>query len=182
MEVVPTALPEVKLIRPARFGDERGFFSETFNRNRLEEAGIAFSPIQDNHALSRRRGTVRGLHWQAAPLAQAKLVRVLKGAILDVVVDIRPTSPTFGGHVAVELDAGSWLQLFIPTGFAHGYCTLSDDTEVFYKVDQPWSKAHERGLRWNDPALNIRWPVAAEQAVVHPRDAAFPFLDTAVAA
>lgn len=182
MEVIPTALPEVKLIRPARFGDERGFFSETFNRNRLEDAGIAFSPIQDNHALSRRQGTVRGLHWQTAPLAQAKLIRVLKGAIFDVAVDIRPHSPSFGHHVAVELDAESWLQLFIPAGFAHGYCTLTAESEVFYKVDRPWSKAHERGLRWNDPALAIPWPVHPEQAALNPRDAAFPLFDAMEAA
>lgn len=182
MEVIPTALPEVKLIRPARFGDERGFFSETFNRDRLEEARIAFSPFQDNHACSRARGTVRGLHWQAAPLAQAKLVRVLRGAIFDVAVDIRPGSPTFGRHAAVELDADNWLQLFVPAGFAHGYCTLTADCEVFYKVDRPWSKAHERGLRWNDPALAIPWPVPPEQAVIHPRDAAFPLLGAVEAA
>ncbi len=182
MEVIPTALPEVKLIRPARFGDERGFFSETFNRQRLEEAGITFAPIQDNHACSHARGTVRGLHWQAAPVAQAKLVRVLKGAMFDVVVDIRPHSPSFGRHVAVELDADSWQQLFIPAGFAHGYCTLTTDCEVFYKVDRPWSKPHERGLRWDDPALGISWPVARDRVVIHPRDAAFPLLDAVEAA
>lgn len=182
MEVIPTALPEVKLLRPKRFSDERGFFSETFNRQRFEDAGITFAPIQDNHALSHATGTVRGLHWQAAPMAQAKLVRVLKGAIFDVVVDIRPASPTFGRHAAVELDAGGWQQLYIPAGFAHGYCTLSADCEVFYKVDRPWSKPHERGLRWNDPALGIDWPVKCEQAVIHPRDAGFPLLDAVEAA
>lgn len=182
MEVLSTALPEIKLIRPARIGDERGFFSETFNRQRLAEAGIAFAPLQDNHALSRTPGTVRGLHWQAAPFAQAKLVRVLKGALLDVAVDIRPSSPRFGRHVAIELDAEGWGQLFIPPGFAHGYCTLTADTEVFYKVDRPWSKPHERGLRWNDPALGIVWPVTAEDAILHPRDAGFPLLAELAAA
>lgn len=176
MEILPTSLPEIKLLRPARFSDERGFFSETFNLNRMEDVGIAFSPMQDNHVLSRQPGTVRGLHWQAAPLAQAKLVRVLKGAIFDVTVDIRPHSPTFGRHMAVELDADDWQQLFIPVGFAHGYCTLTADTEVFYKVDRPWSKAHERGLLWDDPALAIPWPVSPGQAVLNPRDAAFPLL------
>lgn len=182
MEVIPTALPEVKLLRPARFDDERGFFSETFNRQRLEDAGIAFTPIQDNHARSVASGTVRGLHWQAAPMAQAKLVRVLKGAVLDVVVDVRPASPTFGRHVAVELTAEDWFQLYIPAGFAHGYCTLTADCEVFYKVDRPWSKPHERGLRWNDPVLGIAWPVTPEQAVIHPRDAGFPLLAAVEAA
>ncbi|MBX9635599.1 MAG: dTDP-4-dehydrorhamnose 3,5-epimerase [Magnetospirillum sp.] len=176
MDVIPTSLPEIKLLRPARLNDERGFFSETFKPSALEDAGIAFLPIQDNHVLSRQPGTVRGLHWQAAPLAQAKLVRVLKGAIFDVVVDIRPDSATFGRHVAMELNADNWLQLFIPAGFAHGYCTLTADTEVFYKVDSPWSKPHERGVLWNDPALTISWPVDAEQAVLNSRDAALPLL------
>lgn len=175
MEVIPTTLPEIKLIRPIRLDDDRGFFSETFNQSRLKDLGITFTPIQDNHVLSHRRGTVRGLHWQIPPMAQAKLVRVLRGAIYDVVVDIRPGSPNFGRHVAVELDDSSWTQLFVPAGFAHGYCTLTDQCEVFYKVDRPWSKSHERGLRWNDPALDIPWPVGAD-AVVTPRDLAFPHL------
>jgi dTDP-4-dehydrorhamnose 3,5-epimerase len=176
MDIIPTPIPEIILIRPRRLADKRGFFSETFNQNHLKQAGITFSPIQDNHALSHQKGTIRGLHWQAHPMAQAKLVRVLKGAIFDVVVDIRPASPTFGRHVAVELDAESWLQMFIPPGFAHGYCTLTPDAEIFYKVDRPWSQPHERGLRWNDPDLGIPWPVTPEQAVLNPRDAAFPLL------
>jgi len=176
MEVIPTAIREIKLIRPRVFSDERGLFSETFSLGLLNEAGIIFTPIQDNHVVSRQPGTVRGLHWQAAPLAQAKLVRVLKGAIFDVAVDIRPGSATFGRHVAVELNADDWLQLFVPAGFAHGYCTLTADTEVFYKVDRPWSKPHERGLFWNDPALAIDWPIDAGSALLNKRDATLPLL------
>lgn len=176
MELIHTSLTEIKLLRPPRFSDERGFFSETFNISLMEDAGITFSPIQDNHVFTRQPGTVRGLHWQAAPLAQAKLVRVVKGAIFDVAVDIRRQSATFGRHVAVELNADDWLQLFIPAGFAHGYCTLTADTEVLYKVDRPWSKPHERGLLWNDPALAIDWPIDTGRAMLNPRDAALPLL------
>lgn len=176
MDVRPTALPDVKLLRPVRHGDERGTFSETFNQSRLTDAGIAFTPIQDNQVLSRRSGTVRGLHFQTGALAQAKLVRVLTGAVLDVAVDIRPGSPTFGRHVAVVLDARAGWQLFVPAGFAHGYCTVTDDCEVLYKVDRPWSRAHEAGLRWNDPDLGIQWPVSPERAIMAERDRALPTL------
>lgn len=176
MQVMPTAIAAVKLIRPRSFADERGVFCETFSHRGLEEAGIAFQPIQDNHVRSHAKGTVRGLHFQAQPFAQAKLVRVLTGAILDVAVDLRPGSPSYGRHVAVELDAVGWGQIFIPAGFAHGYCTLTADVEVLYKVDRPWSRPHERGLAWDDPGLGIRWPVTADQAVLNPRDAQWPRL------
>ncbi len=118
--------------------------------------------IQDNQPRSRERGTIRGLHFQIAPFAQAKLVRVLRGAAYDVAVDLRRGSPTFGQSVGVELSAERGNQLFVPAGFAHGYCTLEPDTEVFYKVDAPYSREHERGLLWNDPALNIAWPIAGK--------------------
>ncbi|MGE5548511.1 MAG: dTDP-4-dehydrorhamnose 3,5-epimerase [Solirubrobacterales bacterium] len=176
MEVIPTDLDGVVALRTRQFADARGVFTESFNQARFRQAGIDFDPMQDNHVVSTARFTVRGLHWQAAPFAQAKLVRVLKGAILDVVVDIRPGSPTFGRHIALELSAENWLQLFIPAGLAHGYCTLTADCEVLYKVDRPWSQAHERGLNWADPELAITWPVGPAQAVIHPRDAALPVL------
>jgi dTDP-4-dehydrorhamnose 3,5-epimerase len=181
MQVTPTAIAAVKLIRPRSFADERGEFCETFSHRSLEEGGIVFQPIQDNHVRSFAKGTVRGLHFQVAPFAQAKLVRVLRGAILDVVVDLRPGLPSYGDHVAVELDAQGWGQLFIPAGFAHGYCTLTDDVEVLYKVDRPWSRPHERGLAWDDPGLGIQWPVAPGQAVLNPRDAQWPRLRGAAA-
>jgi len=180
MKIDATALPEVKLLTPRRFEDERGFFSETYNRERLAAAGITTTFVQDNQSLSRRRGTIRGLHYQMAPMAQAKLVRVLRGAILDVAVDIRPGSTTFGQHVAVELDAERGGQLFVPEGFAHGFCTLADDTELFYKVSCPYAPDCERGILWSDPTLGIAWPVRPEAAVVSDKDRSLPPLARAL--
>jgi dTDP-4-dehydrorhamnose 3,5-epimerase len=180
MKIDATALPEVKLLTPRRFEDERGFFSETYSRERLAAAGIEVAFVQDNQSLSRRRGTIRGLHYQLAPMAQAKLVRVLRGAILDVAVDIRPGSATFGRHVAVELDAERGGQLFVPEGFAHGFCTLADDTEVFYKVSRPYAPDCERGILWSDPTLGIAWPVGPEAAVVSDKDRSLPPLAQAL--
>ncbi len=176
MQVEATQLAGVCVLVPARHRDARGFFSETYSRHGLAEAGIAADFVQDNHSSSRRRGTVRGLHFQAAPFAQAKLVRVVQGAVLDVALDIRRDSPTFGRHVAVELSADNWRQLYVPAGFAHGFCTLEDDTEVLYKVSAPYSATHERGVLWSDPALAIPWPVGAEAAVVSDRDRRYPTL------
>jgi dTDP-4-dehydrorhamnose 3,5-epimerase len=180
MKIEATALPGVKLLTPRRFEDARGFFSETYNREHLAAAGIAATFVQDNQSLSRRRGTIRGLHYQMAPMAQARLVRVLRGAILDVAVDIRPGSATFGRHVAVELDAERGGQLFVPEGFAHGFCTLADDTEIFYKVSQPYAPDCERGILWSDPALGIAWPVGPEAAVVSDKDRSLPPLARAL--
>ena len=132
--------------------------------------------MQDNHSLSRRRGTVRGLHFQVPPRAQAKLVRVLAGRIFDVVVDLRRASPAYGRHVAFELSAANGDQLFVPAGLAHGFCTLEEDTEVLYKVSAYYSRDHDRGLRWDDPALGIAWPVAAGEAVLSDRDRRHPTL------
>jgi dTDP-4-dehydrorhamnose 3,5-epimerase len=172
-----TELDGVLLIVPARYGDARGFFSETYNRAGFHEIGVTSDFVQDNQSLSRTPGTIRGLHFQAAPFAQAKLVRVLRGAICDVAVDIRRSSPNYGRSVAVTLSAENGSQLFVPAGFAHGFCTLEPDTEVFYKVDAPYSREHERGLRWNDPALGIRWPVPDNEATVLERDRMYPVLD-----
>jgi dTDP-4-dehydrorhamnose 3,5-epimerase len=176
VEVVATSIEGVRVIVPARFEDGRGFFSEVYNQARFAELGLPTEWVQDNHALSRERGTVRGLHYQLPPAAQAKLIRVARGAIHDVVVDIRRGSPTFGRHVATELSAAAWNQLLVPAGFAHGYCTLEPDTEVLYKVSAPYAPEHERGIRWDDPALGIHWPVATGAAVVSERDAALPAL------
>lgn len=176
MEIVALSIPEVKLLRPRKFADARGFLSETYNRDVLARAGLPGDFVQENHSLSVAAGTVRGLHFQIPPMAQDKLVRVLRGAIIDVAVDLRRDSPSFGRHVAVRLDAADWTQLFIPTGFAHGFCTLEPDTEVLYKMTNLYSPAHERGVAWDDPALGVDWPVAPEQAVLSERDLVHPRL------
>ena len=174
MEIVSLAIPDVKLVTPRRVDDQRGFFAETFNRRRFAEAGLISDFTQDNLSLSRARGTVRGLHFQRGRFAQTKLVRVLRGAIFDVALDIRPGSPSYGRHATVALSAASGAQLLIPTGFAHGFCTTEPDTEVFYKVTGDYAPAHEGGILWNDPALGIAWPVDAAQAVLSDRDRKWP--------
>jgi len=176
MFVSDTDIPDVKLIRPPRFEDERGFFSETFNRRALEQHGIVLEGLQDNHSLSIPKGTVRGLHFQTPPFAQAKLVRVTRGAVFDVAVDIRRGSPTFGRHVGVVLSAGEWNQLYVPRGFAHGFCTLEPETEVLYKVDNYYSRDHDLGLAWDDEALAIDWPVTGADAVLSDKDRKHPRL------
>jgi dTDP-4-dehydrorhamnose 3,5-epimerase len=175
-EITPQSLPEVLLITPRRFGDLRGYFMETYSQPRLAEAGFTGSFVQDNQSLSATRGTVRGLHFQSPPHAQAKLVRVTRGAILDVAVDIRPGSATYGQHVAVELSGENARQLLVPAGFAHGFQTLTPDCEVLYKVTEVYAPQAEGGLLWNDPALGIDWPIPAEQSLVNARDAAWPTL------
>jgi len=176
MKVERLAIPEVLLLEPKRFGDERGFFSETYSRRALAECGIACDFVQDNHSLSRQAGVVRGLHFQAPPAAQGKLVRVPRGAVLDVAVDIRHGSPTFGRHVLAVLSAENWRQMWVPPGFAHGFCTLEPDTEVLYKVDAYYDPKAERGIAWDDPALGIGWPVTAAEAVLSDKDRRLPAL------
>ena len=176
MEVTELAIPGVRLIRPIRHGDARGFFSETYSQARFAEAGIATAFVQDNFSLSVPRGVVRGLHFQIPPFAQAKLVRVQRGAVLDVVVDIRLGSPTYGSSVAVELSADNWSQLYVPEGLAHGFCTLAPETEVTYKVSAPYSATHDRGLLWCDPALDIDWPVRPDEALLSEKDGRWPTL------
>ncbi len=167
-------LPGVLLIEPKRHGDARGFFSETYNARALAEAGFDRPLVQDNHSKSARRGTVRGLHFQRAPHGQDKLLRVTRGAVLDVVVDIRAGSPTYGRHVAVELSEDNWRQLLVPIGFAHGFMTLTDEAEVLYKVSAYYAPDAEGGLRWDDPAVAIDWPIPAAEVTVNARDAAWP--------
>jgi dTDP-4-dehydrorhamnose 3,5-epimerase len=174
--VVETALPEVKIITPQRIGDARGFFSEVWNGRDFAAVGIHAAFVQDNHIRNPVKGTLRGLHYQMRPTAQGKLVRATRGAILDVAVDIRRGSPAFGRHAAVLLSAENWQQLWVPVGFAHGYCTLEDDTEVQYKVTDFYSPPDERGIAWNDPALAIRWPIDAEALIISDRDRALPQL------
>jgi dTDP-4-dehydrorhamnose 3,5-epimerase len=179
VDVIETAIPAVKRIVTKRFGDARGWFSETFRADALERAGITAPFVQDNQSFSAPEGTIRGLHFQIPPQPQAKLIRVLAGAILDVAVDIRPASPTYGRHVAVRLDAEGGEQLYIPHGFAHGFCTLTPDVMVAYKVDSYYSPAHDRGIRWNDPDLGIAWPFDEAQAVLSDKDSKAPRLKDA---
>jgi dTDP-4-dehydrorhamnose 3,5-epimerase len=176
MQLLDTRLPEVRIIEPKRFGDERGFFSETWNAQALAAAGIDADFVQDNHAGNRRRGTLRGLHYQIPPCAQGKLLRVTRGAVLDVAVDVRRGAPSFGQYVAVLLSAENWHQLWVPPGFAHGYCTLEDDTEVQYKTTRYYSPAHERGIAGDDPALAIDWPFDAASLILTERDRRLPRL------
>ena len=177
VEVTPTAIPAVKIVCPPVFADPRGTFSEVYNWQALAAAGIEIAFVQDNVSLSRPVGTVRGLHFQTPPFAQDKLVRVVRGRILDVAVDLRRGSPTFGRHVAVELSGENRLQLLVPIGFAHGFCTLEPDTEVQYKISAHYSAAHDHGLAWDDPALGIEWPVQSESALLSDKDRAQPRLD-----
>jgi dTDP-4-dehydrorhamnose 3,5-epimerase len=170
MEVKELELAGVLLLRPRRFADARGYFVETYNKDTFGKAGIDVTFVQDNQSLSRAAGTVRALHFQVPPFAQAKLVRVLRGSVYDVVVDVRRGSPTYGRWIAVELDAESGEELFVPRGFAHGFCTLVPDTEVAYKVDNRYAPDHDSGIVWNDPTLAIPWPVTSVDAVLSDKD------------
>jgi len=174
LRVQSLAIPEIKLITPSVFRDERGSFCETFVDRAIGAAGVRQPFVQDNHAVSIRRGVVRGLHFQAPPRAQDKLVRVVRGSVLDVAVDIRVGSPTFGRHVSVTLSAANWTQLLIPKGFAHGLCTLEPNTEVVYKVTDYYAPECDHGLRWDDPALGIEWPIPAAEAILSPKDKLHP--------
>ena len=159
MEITSLTIADVKLVIPQIHRDARGIFSETWSRRGLEAAGIATEFVQDNYSLSAEVGTLRGLHFQAPPHAQGKLLRVTRGSVFDVAVDIRVGSPTYGKHVSAILSAENWMQIWIPAGFAHGYCTLEPNTEVIYKVTDYYAPDCDRGLKWDDAALGIRWPV-----------------------
>ena len=177
MDVRALDIPAVKVITPKIHRDGRGFFSETYNASALAEAaGIDVVFIQDNHALSIDRGVVRGLHFQIPPHAQNKLVRVVRGSILDVAVDIRHGSATFGRHVSAILSADNWAQMWVPVGFAHGYCVLEPNTEVIYKVTGRYAPDCDRGLAWDDPALGIAWPLAADKVILADKDKRHPVL------
>jgi dTDP-4-dehydrorhamnose 3,5-epimerase len=180
MHVIETGIPDVRIFVPKKFGDHRGFFAETYSSIKHAAAGIHTVFVQDNHSLSVSAGVVRGLHYQVGEMAQAKLVRVIRGAILDVAVDVRRGSPTFGQHVADMLSADNFRQIYVPAGFAHGFATLEPNTEVVYKVDKLYSPAHERGILWNDPDLKIDWTINMETAVLSDRDRKHPRLKDAV--
>ena len=179
MQVEATAIPAVKIVTPKKHGDARGFFSETYSKAAFDAAGLDFVFVQDNHSLSATAGTLRGLHFQAPPFAQAKLVRVARGRVLDVAVDIRRASPTFGRHVAIELSAENWRQALIPVGFAHAFITLEPDCEVLYKTTAPYSPAHDRGIAWDDPDIGVEWPIAPGGPTLSDKDRRWPRLKDA---
>jgi dTDP-4-dehydrorhamnose 3,5-epimerase len=176
IEVCPTAISEIKLIKLLKIADARGFFCETYRQSEFAAAGIDLDFVQENHSLSLHAGTIRGLHFQSAPYPQAKLVRVVQGRIFDVAVDLRRSSPTFGRHFTAELSAEEMHQLLVPVGFAHGFCTLEPNTSVVYKVDNYYSRDNDHGLLWNDPALGIDWPVDEKAAHLSERDKSHPRL------
>lgn len=176
LSVEDTAIPAVKIVTPKKFGDHRGFFSETWSRRAFAEAGLDLDFVQDNQSLSAQIGTLRGLHFQSPPFAQEKLVRVTRGRILDVAVDIRASSPSFGKHVAVELSAENWKQLLVPVGFAHGFVTLEPDTEVIYKVTAPYAPENDHGLAFDDPALGIDWRLPLPGLTLSDKDRKHPRL------
>ena len=176
MDIREFEIPDVKLIVPKRFTDTRGYFSETWSdlAFRREVANITF--VQDNQSVTAKKGTVRGLHFQKPPFAQGKLVRVVRGSIFDIAVDIRKGSPTYTQHLAIALDAQEGAQLWVPPGFLHGFCTLEDSTEVFYKVTSYYSATHDAGVLWSDPSLGINWPVDAASVVLSEKDQRLPRL------
>ena len=176
MHIEPLDIPDVKLLAPIKHGDHRGFFSEVYNKRTLRLGGISVDFVQDNCSFSADAGTVRGLHFQTPPFAQAKLVRVVRGSIFDVAVDLRRGSPTYGHHVGATLSAEAWKQIWVPAGFGHGFMTLTRNTEVIYKVSNYYAPDHDSGLLWNDPALGILWPTPETGAILSDRDREHPTL------
>ena len=174
MDIRATAIPEVKVLTPRRFGDHRGYFCETWSGARMAEAGLDLAFVQDNESLSARAGTLRGLHYQAPPFAQAKLVRVAQGAIRDVAVDARRGSPTWGRWVAEEISAENGAQMLVPRGFLHGFVTLTPGTLVIYKVDNPYDTASDGGVLWSDAGLGVDWGLPAEAVVLSDKDRGQP--------
>jgi dTDP-4-dehydrorhamnose 3,5-epimerase len=177
MKVTPLKLQGASIIEPVVHGDSRGYFMESYNDAVLQQKGIKYDFIQDNQSLSAEPGVLRGLHYQLNPKAQTKLIRVLSGAIYDVIVDIRRNSPTFGQWVGVTLSEHNHRQLLVPKGFAHGFCTLVPNTQVFYKVDEYYSPENDRGIIWNDPALGIDWPTSSP--ILSDKDQRHPLLKDA---
>ena len=170
MHVECLNIPDIRVLSLKKFGDRRGFFSETYNKQAFAALGIDIDFVQDNHSYSADKGTVRGLHFQTPPFAQDKLVRVVRGSVFDIAVDLRQGSPTYGRHVSAVLSAQAWNQLLVPIGFAHGFMTLEPDTEVIYRVSNYYAPDHDKGLLWNDPALGISWPIADAEAVLSEKD------------
>lgn len=179
MKIITTDIPEVVIIETDVFGDHRGFFTETYNKERYVQAGIDVEFVQDNMSYSTQKGTLRGLHYQKAPYSQAKLVSCSKGKVIDVAVDIRRGSPTYGKYVACELSAENHRQFFIPRGFAHGFLTISDEVEFRYKCDNLYNKEEEGGIRYDDPTINIDWGILLNgiQPVLSEKDKTAPTLE-----
>jgi dTDP-4-dehydrorhamnose 3,5-epimerase len=176
MHIECLKIPDIWLITPKKHGDARGFFSETFRTDVFAANGMTLSFVQDNHVRSTQKGVLRGLHFQTPPHAQGKLVRCTRGSILDVAVDIRTGSPTYGHHVTAVLSADNWSQFWVPPGFAHGYLTLEDDCEVIYKVTDYYAPECDRGIAWDDPALGIDWRISAADATLSDKDRKQPKL------
>jgi dTDP-4-dehydrorhamnose 3,5-epimerase len=176
LEMRKTRIPEVLLISPQKYGDHRGFFSETYNSSKMGEIGVDITFVQDNQSLSVEANTLRGLHYQVPPFAQDKLVRVLQGSILDVTVDIRRGSPTFGEHISEIISAQEWNQILVPKGFAHGFITLEPNTEVLYKVSDYYAPKFDFGIKWDDPDLEINWGVDASDVILSEKDQNQPML------
>jgi dTDP-4-dehydrorhamnose 3,5-epimerase len=176
VQVESLAIPDVKILTPKRFGDARGFFSETYNKAAFAEHGLSLDFVQDNHSMSQAVGVLRGLHFQTPPFAQDKLVRVVKGRIFDVAVDIRQGSPTYGQWVGAEISAEAWNQILVPVGFAHGFVTLEPDTEVIYKVTAPYAPEHDRGIAWDDPDVAVSWPLNGIRPTLSDKDTRHPRL------
>ncbi|MEO1291988.1 MAG: dTDP-4-dehydrorhamnose 3,5-epimerase [Pseudomonadota bacterium] len=176
MDIEQCPVPGLMLLTPRRFGDARGFFSEIWNRRTLAEHGIELDFVQDNHSLSETAGTVRGLHFQAPPDGQAKLVRCGRGRLYDVAVDIRQGSPTYGHWYGVELSFENGKQLLVPEGFAHGFVTLEPGTEIIYKCSGFYAPRAEGAVRWDDPAIGIDWPLRGAEPVLSEKDASAPML------
>ncbi|MDQ0339457.1 dTDP-4-dehydrorhamnose 3,5-epimerase [Caldalkalibacillus uzonensis] len=177
MKIIPSKFEGVVIIEPDVYVDHRGFFMESYNDKKYKESGLEYHWVQDNHSLSVQAGVIRGLHYQLNPKAQSKLVRVATGAIFDVVVDIRKSSPTFGQWIGVILSESNKRQLLVPKGFAHGFCTLVPNTQVLYKVDEYYSPEHDRGINWNDPDIGIDWPTSTP--ILSEKDKIHPFLKDA---
>lgn len=173
MGIIKTAIKDLLLIKPKVFQDNRGFFLEFYSERTFKDSGIEIKFVQDNHSFSVKKGVIRGLHFQLPPNAQTKLVRVTRGAAYDVAVDLRKNSPTYGKWQGFELTAENFNMLYVPQGFAHGFCTLEENTEVMYKNDNFYAPESEAGLRWNDPTLNIDWPV--KDPMLSEKDANAPF-------
>lgn len=178
MDFVKTEIEGLYIVEPKVFGDHRGFFMETWSERDFEQAGLNYHFVQDNHSYSAVKGTLRGIHFQKGEYAQAKLVRCVRGKILDVAVDLRPESPTYKKWVAVELSAENKRMFLIPRGFGHGFVTLTDEVEFLYRCDNLYAPKHEGGIRWNDPELNINWGV--EQPILSSKDEIAPFLKDAI--
>lgn len=176
MKITPLEIPGVMLVVPKRFDDARGYFSELYNAKQLEDAGIRDVFVQDNLSRSTNSGTIRGLHFQASPHAQAKLVRVGRGRILDVMVDLRPSSPSYKAHICIEISAADGALLYMPEGLAHGFCTLEPDTEVVYKASAYYAPQAEGGILWSDPELGIKWPVGIDDVTISEKDLKLPLL------